>query len=252
MNRFTASRLSDGNKLFPDEILIDETSVTIKSPRLFGGRATTFPLGQITVSVNLPFLGFCDLNFYANGTSVSVHGFTDLDANNIKWLISNGGDYKRKKKVYDDDLEDEVKEEMDEDTDDENQELVDELEEEIESLKEKIEKQEDHIFRLRKLRKEDEEELNELLEKKSLLNLKIQYYEMIFTLLYEVSQPVAEFPQKMLESVRIDDELFDLSLLALKNIGLTREVLNNLHSNSLDDLNRIIEQLEATKKSIND
>jgi hypothetical protein len=88
MPTFTASRLSEGNRIFPDQIIIDEDSVTIKSPRLFGGNATSFPLGQITMSVDSPFIGFCDIKFYSQGTNICVHGFTDNDSKRIKRLIN--------------------------------------------------------------------------------------------------------------------------------------------------------------------
>ncbi len=85
---FTASRLSEGNRIFPDQIIIDEDSLTIKSPKLFGGNATSFPLGQITMSVDSPFIGFCDIKFSSQGTNICVHGFTDNDSKRIKRLIN--------------------------------------------------------------------------------------------------------------------------------------------------------------------
>ena len=88
--KFTASRLSDGNKVFPDEITIDDYSVTIKSPKLFGGVSKSFPLGQISVKVNTPMIGYSDITLFSQGTGMSVHGFTSSDAKSIKSLIENG------------------------------------------------------------------------------------------------------------------------------------------------------------------
>ncbi len=85
--RFTASRLSEGNQIFPDEINIDDTSVTIKSPKLFGGKSKSFPLGQISVSINTPMVGFSDITLFSQGTGMSVHGFTSSDAKSIKYYI---------------------------------------------------------------------------------------------------------------------------------------------------------------------
>lgn len=87
---FTASRLSDGNKMFPDEINIDDNSVTIRSPKLFGGKSKSFPLGQISVSINTPMVGYSDITLVSQGTGMSVHGFTSSDAKRIKSLIEKG------------------------------------------------------------------------------------------------------------------------------------------------------------------
>jgi hypothetical protein len=100
MPTFTASRLSEGNRIFPDQIIIDEDSVTIKSPKLFGGNATSFPLGQITMSIDSPFLGFCDIKFSSQGTNICVHGFTDNDSKRIKRLINERNTGNTSKKSY--------------------------------------------------------------------------------------------------------------------------------------------------------
>lgn len=91
--KFTASRLSDGNKLFPDEVIIDSKTVTIKSPKLFGGKSKTFPVNQVTVSIHSPLVGVSDLTFFSQGTSATVHGFTIAEANKINKMISEGGDH---------------------------------------------------------------------------------------------------------------------------------------------------------------
>lgn len=243
MNRFTASRLSDGNKMFPDEILIDETSVTIKSPRLFGGRATTFPLGQITVSVNSPFLGFCDLNFYANGTSVSVHGFTDSDAKNIKWLISNGGDFKRKKKIYDNDIEDE------EDTDeDDTQDVGGELEEDIESLKKEIEEKDKLINRLRERIKEHNESDEEWLRAIEYWKNSYKLHLNIYVLLDELLESTLLFNNKIGDELKNRDELESLLISSKRNNIIVRETLKNITTNKTDELSKIIGELTAITK----
>lgn len=91
--KFTASRLSDGNKLFPDEVIIDSKTVTIKSPKLFGGKSKIFPVNQVTVSIHSPLVGFSDITFFSQGTSATVHGFTIAEANKINKMISEGGDH---------------------------------------------------------------------------------------------------------------------------------------------------------------
>jgi hypothetical protein len=88
--KFKASRLSDGNNVFPDEISIDDNSVTIKSPKLFGGVSKSFPVGQITVSINTPLIGFSDITLFSQGARMSVHGFSSGEAKKIRTLIENG------------------------------------------------------------------------------------------------------------------------------------------------------------------
>ncbi len=84
---FTASRLSDGNKLTPDKIMIEENSVIFKSPRLFGGKQTSFPLGQMGVSIKNPDNGFCEIEFSLNSKSFRIQGFTIHEAKMIKSMI---------------------------------------------------------------------------------------------------------------------------------------------------------------------
>ena len=86
---FTASRLTDGNKLTPDKIIIDEKSVTLKSPRLFGGKQTSFPIGQMGVSIKNPDNGFCEIEFSVNSKSFRIQGFTVPEAKMIKSMIQD-------------------------------------------------------------------------------------------------------------------------------------------------------------------
>ena len=84
---FAASRLSKGNKIIPDKIGIDENSVTVKSPRLFGGKQTSFPIGQIGASLKNPVNGFCEIEFLVNNKSYIIQGFTVHEAKMIKNMI---------------------------------------------------------------------------------------------------------------------------------------------------------------------
>src|ERR1700753_3973681 len=85
--KFTASRLSDGNNFFPDQIIIDNHFVTITSPKLFGGASKSFPIEQITISIIRPMIGFSDITVYAHGTQMTGHGFSSSEAKKIKKLI---------------------------------------------------------------------------------------------------------------------------------------------------------------------
>lgn len=84
---FTASKLSDGNKLTPDKIMIEENSVIFKSPRLFGGKQTSFPKEQMVVSIKNPGNGFCEIEFSVNNKSFRIQGFTIHEAKMIKSMI---------------------------------------------------------------------------------------------------------------------------------------------------------------------
>lgn len=91
MEKFTASRLSDGNKIFPPEIHLDEQTLTVKMPGLFNGKSQTFNYGNISsVSVHTPLVGYSTITFYAAGTKVSAHGFTKAEVKRIQSLIEEG------------------------------------------------------------------------------------------------------------------------------------------------------------------
>lgn len=90
--KYTASRLSGGNKLFPDEVIIDSKTVTIKFSKLFGGKSKTFPVNQVSVTINSPSLGYSDVTFISQGTSATEYGFTVSEANKINKMISEGED----------------------------------------------------------------------------------------------------------------------------------------------------------------
>lgn len=85
--KFTASRLSDGNKMFPDEVIIDSDSITVRSPEIFGGDEKTLPIDATTVEIHSPMIGFSDITFYSYGNRTQVHGFTSSDAKRIRDLI---------------------------------------------------------------------------------------------------------------------------------------------------------------------
>jgi hypothetical protein len=88
--KFTAKRISKGNFFWPDEITIDDNSVTIKSPYLFGGKSKSFPIGQISVAIDNPMVGYSDITLFSHGTHMRIHGFTVSDTKKIKRLIEEG------------------------------------------------------------------------------------------------------------------------------------------------------------------
>lgn len=91
MAKFTASRLSEGNKVFPAEIHCEENELTIKVPGLFGGKSQSFSYRDISsVSVDSKMVGYSTITFFAAGTKVMAHGFTKSEVKDIKEYIDEG------------------------------------------------------------------------------------------------------------------------------------------------------------------
>lgn len=89
--KFTASRLSEGNKVFPAEITIDEHGATVRIPGIFGGQTTYLDFLNIgNVSISTPTVGYSTITFYASGSHVVAHGFTAGEVKRIKRAIDEG------------------------------------------------------------------------------------------------------------------------------------------------------------------
>src|ERR1017187_1269122 len=88
---FKASRLSEGNKIFPAEIHIETNGLTVKIPGLFSGKSRHLPYNQIgETSIITPMVGYSTITFYTAGTRVSAHGFSKSEVNQIKDAIEQG------------------------------------------------------------------------------------------------------------------------------------------------------------------
>jgi hypothetical protein len=89
--KFTASRLSEGNKVFPAEIIIEPNGLTVKIPGLFSGQSRHLDYQNIgEVSVDAPLVGYSTITFFTAGTRVSAHGFTSSEVKQIKQAIEKG------------------------------------------------------------------------------------------------------------------------------------------------------------------
>ncbi len=89
--KFTASRLSDGNSLFPAQIEIQDSGLSVKLPGFFSGKNTFLPFSNISsVSVDSPMIGYSTISFSAQGVRVTVHGFTVDEVEQIKQAIDQG------------------------------------------------------------------------------------------------------------------------------------------------------------------
>lgn len=86
---FTANRLSNGNGLFPLEILIDDYSFTIKKPGLIKATEKTMMYKNVSsVELHTPIFGFTKIKFNSIGLdSALAEGFERYDAEEIKRLI---------------------------------------------------------------------------------------------------------------------------------------------------------------------
>jgi phage gp45-like len=86
--KFTASRLSEGNKAFPVEIHLEEDNIEIKKPGVFSGESKYLNYEDITsIEVDSPMIGFSTVRLFLNGNKVEVHGFSKNDVKEIRKMI---------------------------------------------------------------------------------------------------------------------------------------------------------------------
>lgn len=89
MKTFLASRLTNGNRVFPSKIIIDDLSVTLKDSGLFSGKEKTVPYSRISsVNIECPFVGFSKIIIETTGEGrIEEHGFTSSEVKEMKALI---------------------------------------------------------------------------------------------------------------------------------------------------------------------
>ena len=89
MKLFVANRLSNGNAIFPLEIIIDDVGITIRKPGLIRAYEKTISYNIISsVELHTPILGFTKIKINSIGfDSVLAEGFERFDAEQIKSLI---------------------------------------------------------------------------------------------------------------------------------------------------------------------
>ena len=89
MEKFKASRITSGNKMFPSVITIDAIGVTIKTPSLFSGSEKTIPFSRISsVHINCPMIGFSTITIETTGEgSITANGFTKKEVLRMKEMI---------------------------------------------------------------------------------------------------------------------------------------------------------------------
>jgi hypothetical protein len=89
MKLFVANRLSNGNGIFPLEIIIEDIGVTVKKPGLIRAFEKTISYDIISsVELHTPIFGFTKIKINTIGLdSVLAEGFERYEAEEIKRLI---------------------------------------------------------------------------------------------------------------------------------------------------------------------
>jgi len=91
MKKITASRISDGNKLFPASITIEDTGLKVRLPGFWKDEETFVSYTDISgVSVDTPLIGYSSIEFNVMGSRVKAHGFTKSEVKEIKQAIDDG------------------------------------------------------------------------------------------------------------------------------------------------------------------
>ena len=82
--KYTASRLSSGNKLFPPSITVESGGLTVKFPSLFSGKEKFVTFGDISsISYEAPIVGFTKLSLNIRGAETTIEGFYKEDCKEI-------------------------------------------------------------------------------------------------------------------------------------------------------------------------
>jgi hypothetical protein len=86
---YIASRVSEGNRLFPAEIHIEETEIMLKFPGLFSGKSRHIVYQQIEgVNIDTPMIGYSTITFVVGGEKLVGHGFSKSEVQEIKQICS--------------------------------------------------------------------------------------------------------------------------------------------------------------------
>ena len=89
MKTYTASHLSEGNKIFACKITIDDKGVTLKVPGFFSGKETTVLYNHISaVDIESPMIGYSTIFIETTGEGkITAHGFTKAEVTEMKEMI---------------------------------------------------------------------------------------------------------------------------------------------------------------------
>ena len=89
MKRYTSSRLTAGNRLFPAQLVIDDMGVTLRQPSLFSGKETSIPYTRIaSVNISCPAVGYSSIHIHTTGEGmISVNGFLRQEVEEMKHTL---------------------------------------------------------------------------------------------------------------------------------------------------------------------
>jgi hypothetical protein len=88
MKTFESNRLTEGNKLFPTQIILTNKGVVVKKPGIFRSEEKIIPYPQITfVDINTPLIGFSQIVIGTENQPVTVGGFTKAEVKEIQSLV---------------------------------------------------------------------------------------------------------------------------------------------------------------------
>lgn len=86
---YKASRVAEGNRLFPAEIHIEESEIMLKFPGFFSGKSRHIVYQQIEgVNIDTPMIGYSTITFVVGGEKITGHGFTKSEVKEIKQICS--------------------------------------------------------------------------------------------------------------------------------------------------------------------
>lgn len=87
-HKFTASRISESNVLFPPTIIFSGEGITIQTPALLHHNTDFIPYEAVSsVLIHTPVVGFSTITFYAYGREIRVHGFLQQEVREMKRLV---------------------------------------------------------------------------------------------------------------------------------------------------------------------
>lgn len=87
---YKASRISEGNRIFPAEIHIESHEIILKIPGFFSGKSKHIVYQQIEgVNIDTPMIGYSTITFIVGGEQIIAHGFTKNEVSEIKQVCSS-------------------------------------------------------------------------------------------------------------------------------------------------------------------
>ena len=86
---FVASRLTEGNRVFPAKILIDEVGITLLEPGLFSDSEKTVPFSRVaSVDIDTPLVGYSSITIRTTGEDeFRLNGFTAAEVKEMKAIL---------------------------------------------------------------------------------------------------------------------------------------------------------------------